>query len=639
MYGLKKQNCDPLGALKAYNKSANKFQPEAMSNYAQIVYNTLLQPYGFFTLTHLPQYSLKFLDNSQVEKMWWFLENAALMNYISPFLVFQVEQAKDLKYWNISDVIKNAMNRRGQEFNIRENLQQYSSIRSLSSLNSEFEIIEHQSQREKKDISNLSSVRLESINNISISQLIEKANLAFEKKQYPNAIRFYTFAIDKLQSENPIEKMNRMEKLKMIKLLNQRANCNLMIAENTLSFDTTDLALDDHSFITNLGIFNEELVNSDKLVYESYKEIQATGKKLKKIMIEVLKSEKNKSRSRNRRANREKEYQKLRDKNNELIVDGTLCTKLAESNKGYAINASSNDDGCPICLTRWCDFIDPTIAGILPCNHAVCIECLAHEFKSCNDKSIPEKDRREFCCFLCRTKLSNDTLKLIAKSFINNNLINTIKECRFKLPFSKEEYDELVVSLLLENNKFDVCKVEFSLLNMISLIDTNPEKELSSDDKELFYQQAREPVKKLISQYNELRFSIDYLINTQSEEFRNKKKKLKELRSKIEIASKNAANDIFERINSKMDTNNINKIYCVDLHGLHNDENTREILKEHVLPILSVVKKIMIITGKGLHNQSGKSVLKQAVQEYLTTLNYKIENVIGNDGAFYVLNN
>ena len=73
----------------------------------------------------------------------------------------------------------------------------------------------------------------------------------------------------------------------------------------------------------------------------------------------------------------------------------------------------------------------------------------------------------------------------------------------------------------------------------------------------------------------------------------------------------------------------------VDLHGLFANE-ANEIIQEYILPVLHVLKKMVIITGRGAHNKSRKAVLKQEVKLFLTSRQIKFEDVLGNDGAIYV---
>ena len=70
--------------------------------------------------------------------------------------------------------------------------------------------------------------------------------------------------------------------------------------------------------------------------------------------------------------------------------------------------------------------------------------------------------------------------------------------------------------------------------------------------------------------------------------------------------------------------------------GLHVKE-ARERVKEYILPILPALKKIIIITGHGAHNQDGTAVLKDNMKQYLSKeLNLKCEDLAKNRGAICV---
>ena len=100
---------------------------------------------------------------------------------------------------------------------------------------------------------------------------------------------------------------------------------------------------------------------------------------------------------------------------------------------------------------------------------------------------------------------------------------------------------------------------------------------------------------------------------------------------------KNATKDIYERVNSrqlKSDVNSMNE-FCVDFHGLYVYE-AKEMFNEFILPLLDEAKKIMIITGRGKHCENGKSILKESIKTYFTTINIRFENVGNNSGAIYI---
>ena len=113
---------------------------------------------------------------------------------------------------------------------------------------------------------------------------------------------------------------------------------------------------------------------------------------------------------------------------------------------------------------------------------------------------------------------------------------------------------------------------------------------------------------------------------------------MKKLNENLKIAIQNASRDIYERINSK-EKNFVNvdgkMIFSVDLHGLHVSE-AKEIVDEHILPVLDELQQIMIITGRGVHSKCRKSTLKDSIKKYFRKLKIRFEDICGNDGAFII---
>ena len=102
-------------------------------------------------------------------------------------------------------------------------------------------------------------------------------------------------------------------------------------------------------------------------------------------------------------------------------------------------------------------------------------------------------------------------------------------------------------------------------------------------------------------------------------------------------ARENAANDIFERMNASgsMGTLSANTLLKIDIHGLHVKEAKAQIT-EYVLPVLQVVSKVILITGRGRHGASGASILKPAMEAFLRLVNVNFKDVPGNDGAIWI---
>ena len=109
------------------------------------------------------------------------------------------------------------------------------------------------------------------------------------------------------------------------------------------------------------------------------------------------------------------------------------------------------------------------------------------------------------------------------------------------------------------------------------------------------------------------------------------------IKGQLAKARENAANDIFERMNAYggMGTLSGNTLLKIDIHGLHVEEAKAQIA-EYVLPVLQVVSKVILITGRGRHSASGSSILKPALEAFLRSVEVNFRDVPGNDGAIWM---
>ena len=296
----------------------------------------------------------------------------------------------------------------------------------------------------------------------------------------------------------------------------------------------------------------------------------------------------------------------------------------------------ATEDGCPICLKDWNQFDDSDLAIILPCLHAVCAPCLSRYHAECR-KSF-ETDLGEyftkFTCAICRARIRSNILYQAAQSLLADNLIESFAVLgkAFCLP-KKVESNQLITPILIKNH-FNVVATETALFNLVCLASA-PESELDHDKKQDFYEAARRPVQALQSEIDQL---TERLLNMQvgSNKFRKTTKDLDELKVTLRESQLNAAIDIYERVNSVNTSSS--DIMAIDLHGLHVNE-AKTILQNHVLPVLPVLKKVYLITGRGKHSKDGKSVLRESVKKYLLKeagLALRCEEQIGNEGVLFL---
>lgn len=310
-----------------------------------------------------------------------------------------------------------------------------------------------------------------------------------------------------------------------------------------------------------------------------------------------------------------------------------------------ALNATSNDDQCPICFIQWNNFIDPSLAVILSCKHACCATCL-FGFKRGYEKSEGNESdefKINFCCVLCRQTIPKNVFEQVAHEVLVKDLVGSFSLLSSKLPFSKEEFDLIIAQILTHKNvEFNINKAENVLFNMIGLVDVRQvDQKLDHEDKQKLYEVARAPVRILQEKYTKQRKALTNINDTESIEWLVAKKELQEIQKKLNAARKNAAADIFERMNSLgtmgaiiEDSESFSHLR-IDLHGLHVNE-AKEKINEFVMPILPALKKVIVITGYGAHTQSGDSILKEAIKQYFVSLNVNCIESTRNKGILCV---
>jgi DNA-nicking Smr family endonuclease len=141
----------------------------------------------------------------------------------------------------------------------------------------------------------------------------------------------------------------------------------------------------------------------------------------------------------------------------------------------------------------------------------------------------------------------------------------------------------------------------------------------------------------LQQEYDNLQIKVNSTTIHSNPNWLANKQQMSELLKQLMAARENAHNDIYERMNScgSMGINLSGQSTAVDLHGL-GIEAAKRFIQDPILAVLPVLKKIMVITGRGVHSQSGECVIKQGIHNYLKELEVKFEEVKGNDGAIYV---
>lgn len=306
-----------------------------------------------------------------------------------------------------------------------------------------------------------------------------------------------------------------------------------------------------------------------------------------------------------------------------------------------ALNAQTEDDICPMCFTEWSKFIELTLVAILPCKHACCVKCMCSFQKSNSNQENNQEEEEEDqaitnCCTLCRDEFSPSYLEDIANKIVEEKKIEILFDYLERLPLNEDESKKLIRNLLLKN-EFDLSKCENALFGMVGFVCTS-EQDLSNLQKQEYFDLARAPVRKLAKEYQQIKQELSFILDYESEEWKSKYKQLEETKKQLNIARKNAANDIFERMNSTIrmgSQTEENSSVFVDFHGLYVQEAIEK-CADFVLPMLPVLKKIVLITGYGLHSKNGEANLKEALIKFLKSVNVNCKEHPKNKGAICI---
>mmetsp|Transcript_5372 Transcript_5372/g.12205 ORF Transcript_5372/g.12205 Transcript_5372/m.12205 type:complete len:867 (-) Transcript_5372:35-2635(-) len=301
--------------------------------------------------------------------------------------------------------------------------------------------------------------------------------------------------------------------------------------------------------------------------------------------------------------------------------------------------AKNAEDGCPICMREFSGELAKTYAVVLPCGeHAICANC------ACSLKIEADKAKQCPQCPLCRYSFDPEFVEGLSHLIIDKD--QELAHLIMKLP-NNMGYDEkiAIAERLLWTHRFElpavIDAIEALLDGETSSLFFRSDGDLTSEQKSHIYCQSRGPVCKLEIKLNlllqEQRGTVD------SKALEKICVDMRRTRKELATARDKAREDIYSRMNSvgtmgaQQDGHNSSFIQ-VDYHGLHVNEMRRK-FKEHVLPILPVVGKVMIITGRGSHSVGKESKLKKALFKLIGQNEKDIywQRVEKNPGALYVL--
>jgi hypothetical protein len=126
MYGFKRQPIDREKARTIYTQASNLHQAEAISALALSISEFIMLELNLGHLDSIPGNRLNSINKFNYHAMWIELEKLAILNHVSPFLLFQTNQAKQYDSWRITKTLKYVIDkhaiREKLEFNFKSSI-------------------------------------------------------------------------------------------------------------------------------------------------------------------------------------------------------------------------------------------------------------------------------------------------------------------------------------------------------------------------------------------------------------------------------------------------------------------------------------------------------------------------------------
>ena len=334
----------------------------------------------------------------------------------------------------------------------------------------------------------------------------------------------------------------------------------------------------------------------------------------------------------------------------QLVRGGMLL-----DNSGFSWNGDA-DGQCPICHEKWSSLSDASVA-VLECGHATCAACLCHM-----RESVPATEERQdplvphgqsvttrFQCPHCTLLLDPATVDNLALQAYQASDLLRLLAGHLATAVAPGLHD--AVPAMLVHRRLDAAAVEKELFEIISRhavgAAARTSGSLDSRRKQEVYLEARRPV---VALQRELEREAEKLATLDkrddrlgpgavSAEWRSCRGRCDELRKDLRAAQQNAAASIFATLNDESlgmgsDAGESEGL-CIDLHGLHVAEAKAK-FDELVVPVLPVLGRCVVVTGRGSHSKGGEAALREALVRHARHRALRCEVMQGNGGALEI---
>ncbi|KAI8902275.1 hypothetical protein BC833DRAFT_427021 [Globomyces pollinis-pini] len=348
------------------------------------------------------------------------------------------------------------------------------------------------------------------------------------------------------------------------------------------------------------AMFSQYLPSSDTTQFRNYRERALKAKITISFIPPTIVSKKKRKDNNQKRKPQEQPKYSLKQ-----------CITITEE---VCINRNS----CPGCMNEWKDFDDSSYAFILPCGHAICAMDLTRWL---NPDLQGEDLRTNPTCFLCRKAIDKLKIEKLLHSHVADDRVPGLVEFGSVLQLNNYQIKTYAANLIMANN-FDMVKVFDALFNMAMFKVREENVTLTLEENQEIFNSARKQVWLLQDKEKSLREELDESID-RSDDAKSKyvRTRLNTVIKELESAREQARLTIHQKIHSvgSMGVESFDGTILFDFHCL-TPIDAKKNFREFIAPILPAVKKVVIITGKGLHSESGTSILRQHLKNYILSL-------------------
>lgn len=297
------------------------------------------------------------------------------------------------------------------------------------------------------------------------------------------------------------------------------------------------------------------------------------------------------------------------------------------------ISAASSEDAlvwnssCPCCLREWRGAEESgmtRLVVLLRCNgpsspaHAMCVTCLYEWWQSSKDPGEGldgERFHTRPTCALCRSDIETAAIAELPQRVLHQLPEEDLDNLLFMSQRIFGLSDDAGMAVLEELAMKDGGNIAllYESMQRLGVMALPTSSSLSHSDKQRIYHEARAEQHQLEDKIASLRTQL-IAGKVAPEQHAAVRKQLHDAKRALPGVTAAAALAVFRRMNEFRDGGllTVDGMHAMDMHGQSVRDVPRIILEE-VVPLMPVLKRVVLITGRGAHNPDGLAPLRDKV--------------------------